>query len=73
MTEINVHARKQNEFFAEAFKGYTVPDDIRRLSERLCVTYGIRGICDPMYISNVIAKELGRGDGQGNFFEGTRD
>lgn len=70
MTELNVNISKQNDFFDEAFKGHSVPRDIRRLSERLCLAYGIRGICDPMYIANVIAKELGLGDGQGNFFEG---
>lgn len=69
MTTTKTIAQKQDEFFAEAFKGSNVPDDIRRLSERLCVSYGIRGICDPMYIANVIARELGLGDGMGNFHE----
>ena len=55
------------EFFAEAFAGYDVPADLRRAAERLCVAYGIRGICDPMYIANVIAMELGRGNGQSEF------
>lgn len=55
------------EFFKEAFKGSEVPKDIKRLSERLCRSYGIRGICDPVYIANIIALELGLGDGQGNF------
>jgi hypothetical protein len=55
------------EFFIEAFKGAKVPENIRRLSERLCRSYGIRGICDPMYIANIIALELGLGDGQNNF------
>ena len=26
-----------------------------------------QGLCDPMYIMNVICKELGVGDGQNNF------
>ena len=26
-----------------------------------------QGICDPMYIMNVLAKELGIGDGKGDF------
>lgn len=61
------------EFFTEAFtnpvtrKPYTVPTDIRRLSERICQSYDIRGICDPMYIANIIALETGRGDGKSNF------
>lgn len=61
------------EFFDEAFTNPVtrqadfVPADIRRLSERICRSYNIKGICDPMYIANVIAFELGLGDGQGNF------
>ena len=66
--------RHSKEWFSDAFtnpvskKPYNVPDDIRRLSERLCMSYNIGGICDPMYIANVIALETGRGDGKGNFF-----
>ena len=60
-------------FFDDAFMNavtkqpYNIPPDLRRLSERLCRTYGIRGVCDPMYIANVIAFELGLGDGMSNF------
>lgn len=58
------------EFFDEAFRSMPeVPADIRRLSERLCRAYGIRGICDPGYIANVIAVELGRGDGRSTFYD----
>lgn len=67
-------ARAQDEaFFKEAFtcpmtgQPYHVPENIKRLAIRICRAYGIRGICDPMYIVNVIAFELGLGDGQGNF------
>ena len=65
--------RNDSEFFREAFTNpmtgtpQNVPADIRKLSERLCRSYNIRGICDPMYIANVIALELGRGDGMGKF------
>jgi hypothetical protein len=44
-----------------------VPANIRKLSERICRSYGIGGVCDPMYLANIIALELGLGDGQGNF------
>ena len=60
-------------FFAEAFTNFmtgqpqTLPYDVKRLATRICRAYGIRGICDPMYIANVAALELGRGDGVGNF------
>lgn len=55
------------EFFNEAFKNQNVPANIRKLAERLCRSYGIYGICDPMYIANVIAVELKLGDGFGDF------
>lgn len=48
---------------------YDVPSDIRCAAERICMSYRIRGICDPMYIANLIAKALGRGDGQSNFWD----
>jgi len=64
---VNQDMSQSKEFFDEAFNGAFVPDDIRRLSERLCRSYGINGICDPMYIANVIAAELGRGNGLGLF------
>jgi len=54
-------------FFDEAFKNMTIPADLRRVSERIVRSYGIRGICDPAYIANIIAFELGRGDGMSNF------
>ena len=52
--------------FDERFDADT-PPSIRRLSERICRSYGINGICDPMYIANITAFELGLGDGQGHF------
>lgn len=60
-------------FFDEAFTNpttrepYAIPANLRRLAERLCRSYGIRGTCDPMYVANVIAVELGLGDGCSNF------
>lgn len=50
-----------------------VPADIRRLSETLCNQFNIRGICDPMYIANVTAFALGRGDGRGVFHDADSD
>ena len=60
-------------FFDDAFTNpvtkepYDIPPDLRRLAARLCRSYGIRGCCDPMYIANIIALELGLGDGQSHF------
>lgn len=73
--KINATLKERDEFYKEAFtnpvtrKPYLVPEDIKRLSMRLCQSYGINGICDPMYIANVIAFETGRGDGQSNFWK----
>ena len=57
----------KQEFFTEAFKGYNVPSNIKSISESICREFNINGICDPMYISNVVAVELNLGDGCGNF------
>ncbi len=55
------------EFFAKAWEGMSVPDDIKEAAEHIVRAYGIRGICDPGYIANVIALRLGRGDGKSTF------
>lgn len=54
-------------FFEEAFEGLDVPKDIRAAAEHIVRAYGIRGICDPAYIANVIALHTGRGDGKSSF------
>lgn len=65
--------KKQDEdFFQEAFKGYVVPDGIKTASIAICRSYGIRGICDPMYIANTIAMHIGLGDGKSNFYDNAR-
>lgn len=45
-----------------------IPEAIGRFVFWLCTKAKIGGSCDPMYISNVIAAENGRGDGRGEFF-----
>ena len=55
-------------WFDTAFEGMQLPEKLRRLSERLCRAYGIGGTADPAYIANVVAKELGLGDGRGRFY-----
>lgn len=62
-------------WFEEAFadpcreEGKDVPRDIKALAKSLCIQHNIRGICDPLYIANVTAVEMGRGDGCGVFYE----
>lgn len=60
-----------NEFYEDAFEGYNVPKDIWKTAVEICETFGINGSADPMYISNVIAKETETGDGAGNFYGNT--
>lgn len=52
----------------ESGKPYEVPADIRKFSEFLCREKGIEGSCDPMYIANITALELGYGDGRSHFY-----
>lgn len=62
-------------WFEEAFydpcreEGVDLPRDIKEISKALCIHHNIRGICDPLYIANVTAFEMGRGDGCGVFFD----
>ena len=47
------------------------PERVKRAIKRVYGAYPKeclpQGVCDPMYIMNVICLELGVGDGQGNF------
>lgn len=62
-------------WFEEAFAdpcrehGTDVPRDIKECARSLCIQHDIRGISDPLYIANVIAFEMGRGDGCSVFFD----
>lgn len=58
----------RQEWLAQQFAKTAVPGDIRRAAEQLCSYYNIDGLCDPMYIANIIAHELGRGDGCSTFY-----
>lgn len=60
-------------WFDNCFEGSELPADIRAMSEALCKRFTIRGLCDPMYIANVAAFELGRGTGTGTFHPADSD
>lgn len=45
------------------------PFAVQRAALRIAQAYGTRGLCDPQYIANVVAHELGLGDGMNNFRE----
>ena len=51
------------------FEGHRVPDNIRQAACLALYRFTIVGICDGMYICNLIACESGSGDGQGSFAE----
>lgn len=61
------------DFFREAFtdpttnKPYKIPDNLKQAAIDICRSYSISGICDPMYIANIIAERLDLGDGFSNF------
>lgn len=61
------HVIHSEAWFDECFDP-DAPPDLRAFSTFLCRQHGIRGLCDPMYIANVTALEMGRGDGQGVFY-----
>jgi hypothetical protein len=64
------YSHERQLFFKEAYKDMPpIPDDIRRAAEAIVMAYGIWGICDPGYIANTIALEMGRGDGKSNFWD----
>lgn len=51
------------------FDGYSVPASLQETVTAVCNRFAINGLCDAMYISNVIANDNGFGDGCGNFTE----
>jgi hypothetical protein len=60
------------EVFTNETPDFLAPAPVRRALTRLYSSYGSvglmpGGICDPMYIANVIAHECGWGDGESHF------
>lgn len=60
----------QNEYWSERLDK-NVPEKLKNAIKRIYNAYPKncmpQGLSDPMYIVNVIALELGIGDGKGNF------
>jgi hypothetical protein len=56
-----VEARKED------YVKYNVPFFIRQLASRICDVFAINGVCDPMYISNIVARRTGCGNGNNEF------
>jgi len=59
-----------NKYWSERFEN-NEPEKVKNAIKRIYESYPEdcmpQGVCDPMYIMNVICYELGVGDGQGNF------
>lgn len=59
------------EYWEKRLKG-NVPERVKRAIRRIYASYPVeclpQGVCDPMYIMNIIALELGIGDGRGIFY-----
>ena len=55
--------------YEKYFNGYNVPDKIKNTAIAIMKRFIIEGLCDGMYICNVIAHQNGFGDGEGHFFE----
>ena len=62
--------RYDDEYWNKRFNDNT-PERVKNAIKRVYWAYPPeclpKGLCDPMYIMNVICHELGIGDGQGNF------
>ena len=70
--KLAVPSLHSKEWFDDAFyfkdnKPFAITNQLRDLCESICKSYGIRGICDPGYIANVIAQMFNVGDGIGTF------
>lgn len=63
-----------DEWFEAAFTSpltgerYEIPAGIEKATRRIIQAFRIRGVCDPMWVANIIALETGQGDGLSNFF-----
>ena len=59
-----------NRYWSDRFEN-NEPEKVKNAIKRIYESYPKdcmpQGVCDPMYIMNVICYELGVGDGQGNF------
>jgi len=51
----------------DLFYGYNVPEEIKVRVSAIMKRFIINGLCDGMYIANVIAHETGCGNGAGEF------
>jgi hypothetical protein len=60
------------EYWKDRLGGAEVPEDVKTAIRRVYESYPRecmpQGLCDPLYIMNIIALALGVGDGLGTFY-----
>lgn len=68
LTPLTMSAMDES-FYAKAFSGHRIPARLKAAVIRICNSYGLRSVVDPLHICNIIAFECGTGDGEGVFWE----
>lgn len=63
----STYGRHDKRDIVASLKADAVPDSFARVAVLLCGVYGIGGLADPAYISNVVSRNLGFSDGCGNY------
>lgn len=58
---------RKRRFFDRAFESDSPPVRLRAFAEWFCLNADVNGISDPMWICNIVAYEVGVGDGLGCF------
>ncbi len=53
--------------YEKSFEGYAVPENIKEIVTKIMIRFSIDGLCDGMYIANVMAVTANIGDGCGSF------
>lgn len=68
------HSVHSQEWFDEAFSkaNNKVPPVLRSFCEAFCKKYRLTGTADPLYVANVVASQMGFGDGAGTFLVSTK-
>lgn len=51
----------------KVFEGYDIPEKLKKIASLIMFRFNIDGICDGMYLCNVMANHSGSGDGCGTF------
>lgn len=64
-SEYTINRKIDYAFYEKTFEKDVIPDEIKRASIQICHSYGIKGLCDPVYISNIIINCINNIDKKG--------